>query len=46
LKVPEALLSGDHARIKEFRTKAAMDKCRRNRPDLLASIEALEDEDN
>ena len=46
LKVPEALISGDHARIKQFRTRAAMDKCRRTRPDLLARMEALEDEDN
>jgi tRNA (guanine37-N1)-methyltransferase len=46
LKVPDVLISGDHARIKKFRTNAAMDKCRRNRPDLLARLEALEDEEN
>jgi tRNA (guanine37-N1)-methyltransferase len=46
LRVPEVLISGDHARIKKFRTDAARDKCRRNRPDLLARMEALEDDDN
>ena len=46
LKVPEVLISGDHARIKKFRTNAAMDKCRRNRPDLMARMEALENEDD
>jgi tRNA (guanine37-N1)-methyltransferase len=33
--VPEILLSGDHARIAEWRREAAKDKTRRNRPDLL-----------
>lgn len=32
--VPEILLSGDHARIAEWRREAAKDKTRRNRPDL------------
>ncbi|HEV8682006.1 MAG TPA: tRNA (guanosine(37)-N1)-methyltransferase TrmD [Actinomycetota bacterium] len=35
LAVPEALLSGDHARIAEWRRRAALEKTRRNRPDLL-----------
>ncbi|MFN2544301.1 MAG: tRNA (guanosine(37)-N1)-methyltransferase TrmD [Actinomycetota bacterium] len=35
LAVPEALLSGDHAAIERWRRQAAMDKTRRNRPDLL-----------
>jgi tRNA (guanine37-N1)-methyltransferase len=35
LRVPEELLSGDHARIKEFRRLEAIRKCARNRPDLL-----------
>ena len=34
LEVPEALLSGDHARIAEWRREAAVEKTRRNRPDL------------
>ena len=35
LRVPEVLLSGDHARIAEWRREAALEKTRRNRPDLL-----------
>jgi tRNA (guanine37-N1)-methyltransferase len=35
LSVPEVLLSGDHARIAEWRRRAALEKTRRNRPDLL-----------
>ena len=35
LQVPEVLLSGDHARIEEWRRRAAEGKTRRNRPDLL-----------
>ena len=34
-EVPEALLSGDHARIEAWRREAALRKTRRNRPDLL-----------
>lgn len=33
--VPDVLLSGDHARIEEWRRRAAEEKTRRNRPDLL-----------
>ena len=35
LDVPEVLLSGDHARIAAWRREAAIEKTRRNRPDLL-----------
>jgi tRNA (guanine37-N1)-methyltransferase len=35
MEVPEALLSGDHRRIAEWRRRAAEEKTRRNRPDLL-----------
>jgi tRNA (guanine37-N1)-methyltransferase len=34
MEVPEALLSGDHGRIAEWRRRAAEEKTRRNRPDL------------
>jgi tRNA (guanine37-N1)-methyltransferase len=34
MAVPDALLSGDHARISEWRRRAALEKTRRNRPDL------------
>ena len=35
MDVPEVLLSGDHARIAEWRRRAALEKTARNRPDLL-----------
>jgi tRNA (guanine37-N1)-methyltransferase len=35
MRVPEVLMSGDHARIAEWRRRAALEKTRRNRPDLL-----------
>ncbi len=35
LSVPEVLRSGDHAAIERWRREAALDKTRRNRPDLL-----------
>ncbi len=35
-KVPDALLSGNHAEIKKWRRAAAIEKTRRLRPDLLA----------
>ncbi len=34
--VPEVLLSGNHADIRRWRAQAALEKTRRNRPDLLA----------
>jgi tRNA (guanine37-N1)-methyltransferase len=36
MEVPEALVSGDHSRVSEWRRQAALEKTRRNRPDLLA----------
>ena len=35
MKVPDVLLSGNHAEIERWRKDAAMSKTRRNRPDLL-----------
>lgn len=35
MRVPGALISGDHAGIEEWRRRAAEEKTRRNRPDLL-----------
>jgi tRNA (guanine37-N1)-methyltransferase len=37
MTVPGVLLSGDHARIAEWRRQAALDKTKRNRPDLIRS---------
>jgi tRNA (guanine37-N1)-methyltransferase len=34
-KVPDVLLGGNHAEIREWRKRAAMEKTRRQRPDLL-----------
>jgi tRNA (guanine37-N1)-methyltransferase len=39
MAVPEVLLSGDHARIAAWRRAAALEKTRRNRPDLLGGPE-------
>jgi tRNA (guanine37-N1)-methyltransferase len=35
-KVPEVLLSGDHEEIQRWRERLALEKTRRNRPDLLS----------
>ena len=35
MEVPDILLSGDHGKVAEWRRKAAEEKTRRNRPDLL-----------
>jgi tRNA (guanine37-N1)-methyltransferase len=35
MEVPGVLLSGDHAKIEEWRRRAAAEKTRKNRPDLL-----------
>jgi tRNA (guanine37-N1)-methyltransferase len=35
MKVPDVLLSGNHAEIEHWRKTAAMEKTRRTRPDLL-----------
>src|SRR4026207_821574 len=37
MKVPEVLLSGNHAEIARWREEAALEKTRRKRPDLLKS---------
>jgi tRNA (guanine37-N1)-methyltransferase len=39
MEVPDVLLSGDHARIAEWRRQAAREKTHRNRPDLLEGDE-------
>jgi tRNA (guanine37-N1)-methyltransferase len=36
-KVPEILLSGNHEEIRRWRRQMALEKTRRNRPDLLAA---------
>jgi tRNA (guanine37-N1)-methyltransferase len=36
--VPEALMSGNHAEIRRWRREQAMEKTRRNRPDLLSGM--------
>ena len=36
MPVPEVLLSGDHARIRDWRRRKALEKTFKNRPDLLA----------
>ena len=36
MRVPETLLSGNHQEIERWRREAALEKTRRNRPDLLA----------
>lgn len=36
MKVPEVLLSGNHARIKQWRLKSSLQRTRARRPDLLA----------
>jgi tRNA (guanine37-N1)-methyltransferase len=35
MRVPGVLVSGDHARVEEWRRRAAEEKTRKNRPDLL-----------
>jgi tRNA (guanine37-N1)-methyltransferase len=39
VKVPEVLLSGNHAEIEKWRRTAALDKTKRNRPDLLSKLD-------
>ncbi len=39
LRVPDALLSGDHARIREWRDRMSLECTRRKRPDLLAGTD-------
>jgi tRNA (guanine37-N1)-methyltransferase len=40
MEVPDVLLSGDHAKIDEWRRQAALEKTRKNRPDLAPDEEA------
>ena len=35
MRVPEVLLSGNHAEVERWRREAALEKTRRMRPDLL-----------
>lgn len=44
MKVPDILMSGDHAKIGKFRREAAIKKCLINRPDLLKSAELTREE--
>ena len=39
MRVPDVLVSGDHAAIERWRQEAALEKTRRNRPDLLRANE-------
>jgi tRNA (guanine37-N1)-methyltransferase len=39
--VPEVLVSGDHEAVRVWRHEAALEKTRRNRPDLLGNLENL-----
>jgi tRNA (guanine37-N1)-methyltransferase len=39
MRVPEVLLSGNHAEIERWRRRAGLEKTRRNRPDLLERSE-------
>lgn len=43
-KVPEVLLSGDHAKIRQWRRKKSLEKTLKNRPDLL-EYDVLSEED-
>ena len=43
-KVPEYLLSGDHAEIKKLRMKQALKRCKERRPDLLERADLSDDE--
>ena len=38
-EVPEILMSGNHEQIRQWRRRMALEKTRRNRPDLLASTD-------
>jgi tRNA (guanine37-N1)-methyltransferase len=39
--VPEVLISGDHQAVRAWRHEAALEKTKRNRPDLLENLENL-----
>ncbi|HWC75875.1 MAG TPA: tRNA (guanosine(37)-N1)-methyltransferase TrmD, partial [Blastocatellia bacterium] len=42
IKVPEVLLSGDHAEIEAWRRQRSLEKTRDRRPDLIKSRESDE----
>jgi len=44
LKVPDVLLSGDHAKIAQWRRRQALETTRRNRPDLLEKCAEKQDQ--
>lgn len=44
MTVPDVLLSGDHGAIAAWRRAAALEKTRRNRPDLLAGVRGRDGE--
>lgn len=44
IKVPETLLSGNHKEIERYRRRQAIEKCVRNRPDLLKLADLTEKE--
>ncbi len=44
LKVPEKLLSGNHAMVEKFREKESIKKTYRNRPDLLDEIDLTKEQ--
>lgn len=44
LAVPDVLLSGDHAKVREWRRRAAIEKTARLRPDLLESAGLTDEE--
>jgi len=43
-KVPEVLLSGNHEEIRRWRLQKAIEKTRRNRPDLLPQASSLQEQ--
>lgn len=45
-RVPEVLLSGNHAEIAKFRRTKALEKTRKMRPDLIRKLGIKEDENN
>jgi tRNA (guanine37-N1)-methyltransferase len=46
MEVPDVLVSGDHARVAAWRRKAALEKTRRNRPDLLREEQPPSEDDH
>ena len=44
IRVPEVLLSGNHKEIEQYRRRQAIEKCLKNRPDLLKMADLTEEE--